>query len=383
MWNIVVTGVASFLTDLSTEMVYPLIPFFLSTIGASPAVLGLIEGFAESSASLLKLVSGHLSDRLGRRKPLAIAGYLLSATGKAGLYFARSWGTVFCSRMIERVGKGFRVAPRDAIIAESSSQGQRNRAFGLHRAMDTLGAAVGVSVAIALVSRFPKNPVRSDFVPIFLIALIPGILGSAVLFLIREQRRSRPARHPVSSGLSVTPTKLRRFLVIIGIFALGNSSDQFLLLRAKTLGFPTITVLTIYLLYNLVYGFLSYPAGSAADRFGRRQLLASGYALYGLVYFGFAFLTPSSPKWLTWLLFGVYGLRSAMTEGLEKALVADISPPQHRGTFLGLHATLVGVSLLPASLLAGTIWTVFGASAPFWFGGVLGIVAALGLAFAL
>lgn len=383
MWNIIVTGIASFLTDLSTEMVYPLIPFFLTAIGASPVVLGLIEGFAESAASLLKVLSGRLSDRLGRRKPLAIAGYLSSAVGKAGFSLAQSWGAVFGSRMVERIGKGIRVAPRDAIIADSTVYGQRNRAFGLHRAMDTLGAGAGVGVAILLVSRFPSNPARSDFVPIFLIALIPALLGTAVLFFIREPHRLHSARHPAPLKPSTIPSQLQRFFIIVGLFALGNSSNQFLILRTRDVGWSPAAVLTAYLLYNLVYGLSSYPAASAADRLGRRQLLVSGYLVYGLVYLGFAILSPSSSQWLPWLLFGLYGLYSAMTEGLEKALVADASPPEHRAALLGLHATLVGVGLLAASLLAGTLWSAFGPAAPFWFGGGLGLAAALGLAFVL
>ncbi|MBM3314758.1 MFS transporter [candidate division WOR-3 bacterium] len=393
MFNVIVTGITSFLTDLSTEMVYPLIPLFLAALGAPPAALGLIEGFAESTASLLKVFSGRLSDKLGRRKPLAILGYAGSGLGKLLLYLAHGWGLVFAGRMTDRIGKGIRVAPRDAIIADCTPEGRRGRAYGLHRAMDTLGAAAGVVVAILLVRSFPPKPSPADFLPVFLLSLVPALLGVAALFLVREPRCPSPVagRPPLSfRGL---PSRLRWFLLVVGLFALGNSSNQFLILRTRGLGWSVAMVLGAYLLYNVVYSLLSYPAGRIADRFGRKRLLIAGYCFYGLVYFGFALL-PSGKStivdrqshflhWLPWLLFGLYGLYSALTEGLEKALVADIAPAGHRATFIGLHSTLVGIGLLPASLIAGLLWSTISPSAPFWFGGCLGLAAALGLALVL
>jgi len=390
MFNVIVTGIASLLTDLSTEMVYPLIPLFLASLGAPPAVLGLIEGFAESTASTLRVFSGRLSDRLRRRKPIAIAGYAGSAGGRLLLFLAGNWGMVFAGRMIDRIGKGIRVAPRDALIADSSLAGRRGRAFGLHRALDTLGAACGVAVAIGLVSNFGRELARHDYQRIFLLSLVPALLGIIVLFFVRETGAwaggIKGSRGQGIKGWAGLPGPLRWFLVVVGIFALGNSSNQFLLLRTRSIGYSVLGVLAVYLFYNIIYGLFSYPAGRLADFVGKKRLLVAGYAFYGLVYFGFALL-PSGKSavgsWLPWLLFGLYGLYSALTEGLEKALVADIAPQEHRATFIGLHATLVGIGLLPASLLAGGLWSLFGPAAPFWFGGGLGVLAAIGLAVVL
>lgn len=379
MFNVVITGITSFLTDVATEMVYPLIPLYLAALGAPPSILGVIEGLAESSASLLKVFSGRLSDSLGRRKPVAIFGYAGSVFGRILLYFSSGWGMVFAGRMVDRIGKGIRVAPRDAIIADCAPEGRRGRAFGLHRAMDTLGAAAGVVIAIALVSSFPRDPSRLHFTRIFLFSLIPAGLGVLTLFFIREPRCASPAaRHPALSFRRL-PARLRWFLLVVGLFALGNSSNQFLLLRTRGLGFTVVAVLCAYLVYNAVYGIFSYPAGRLADAVGRKRLLVAGYTLYGLVYVGFALLSPHNSGWLVWLLFGLYGLYSALTEGLEKALVADVAPAEHRATFIGLHSTLVGIGLLPASLLAGALWSLVGPTAPFWFGGGLGFAAAIGL----
>jgi len=383
LFNVIITGIASFLTDVATEMVYPLIPLFLAALGAPPSILGIIEGFAESSASLLKVFSGRVSDRLGRRKPIAIIGYAGSLAGRILLYLAQGWGMVFAGRMVDRIGKGIRVAPRDAIIADCAPEGRRGRAFGLHRAMDTLGAAVGVVIAILLVAAFPRDPSRQHFTRIFLLSLIPAGLGVAVLFFVREPRCATGVGSLPALSFRRLPARLRWFLLVVGLFALGNSSNQFLLLRTRSLGFTVLAVLSAYLVYNVVYGICSYPAGRLADAIGRKRLLVAGYALYGLVYLGFARLDPQNARWLVWLLFGLYGLFSALTEGLEKSLVADMAPAEHRATFIGLHSTLVGIGLLPASLVAGALWSLVGPTAPFWFGGGLGLLAAIGVVLVL
>jgi MFS family permease len=375
MFNIIILGITSFLTDTSTEMVYPLLPLYLTTrLGASPAIVGLIEGIAESLASLLKVFSGYISDRVGRRKPLAILGYASSTVGKFLLYLSTSWGWVLGGRVVDRFGKGVRTAPRDALIADSTAQAQRGSAYGLHRALDTAGAVVGVTLAYTFLTTY-----RGDYTAVFLYSLIPAGLGVVILFLARERVgriRVTSQAQPLSLRWSALPRRLQAFLIVVLLFALGNSSNQFLLLRAQDMGFTAQTVLLLYLAYNLVYALVSYPAGRLSDRIGQKTLLVLGYLFYGLVYLGFALV--QAPAYL-WGLFAAYGLYIAFTEGVEKALVADIAPPELRATLIGLHATFVGIGLLPASLLAGFLWNLFGAAAPFYFGGGLGLLAALGL----
>ncbi len=368
--NIIILGLTSLLTDISTEMVYPLLPVFLTqTLGASPAILGLMEGIAESVASLLRVFSGYISDCLGRRKPLAIAGYAASTIGKMFLVVAQAWPTVLAGRFVDRFGKGVRTAPRDALIADSTDPSRRGRAYGLHRAMDSLGATLGVVAAIVLLRSGVAN-VRA----IFLWSLIPAALGVAVLFFARDVRSHRVGTQVPVLRWSLLPTRLRAYLLVVFLFTLGNSSNQFLLLRAQNLGVATAAVLVLYLVYNVTYTVVAYPAGRLSDWVGRRKLLVAGYALYGLVYLGFAL--ASSPGSL-WVLFPVYGLYMGVSEGVEKAFVADLAPTPIRATAIGLHATLVGIGLLPASLLAGWMWTAFGPAVPFYFGGVLGCTAAL------
>jgi MFS family permease len=379
MLNIILLGITSLLTDASTEMVYPLIPLYLSVkLDAGPAIIGLIEGVAESLASLLKVFSGSFSDRIRKRKPLTIFGYSFSSIGKIILYIANAWGLVFLARVVDRIGKGIRTAPRDALIADSTPTKRLGMAYGLHRAMDTIGAAIGVSLAIILMKLS-----HSNYPEIFLIAVIPAALGIFFLFLTREKLAlTRPEKKISLKGLNWRglPRRLKLFLIIVFLFALGNSSNQFLLLRAKNLGLSVIAVLSVYLFYNLVFGIFAFPIGRISDRIGKKRVLIIGYLVYGLVYFGFAIILKPG---LVWLLFGIYGLYSAFTEGIEKALVAEITPEATRGTLIGLHATLVGVGLFPASIFAGLLWKIFGASAPFYFGGALGILAAIGLSIIL
>ncbi len=368
--NIIILGLVSLLTDISTEMVYPLLPMFLTqTLGASPAILGLIEGIAESVASLLRVFSGYISDRVGRRKPLAIVGYAASTLGKVFLVVAQAWPTVLAGRFVDRFGKGVRTAPRDALIADSADPARRGRAYGLHRAMDSLGATLGVILAIVLLRSGAGN-VRA----IFLWSLIPAALGVGVLFFARDVRPERIGTQAPVLRWSVLPAKLRAYLLVVFLFTLGNSSNQFLLLRAQNVGVATAAVLVLYLVFNITYTVVAYPAGRLSDWMGRRTLLVAGYALYGLVYLGFGL--ASSPGSL-WVLFPVYGLYMGISDGVEKALVADLAPTSIRATAIGLHATLVGIGLLPASLLAGWMWTSFGPAVPFYFGGILGCAAAL------
>jgi MFS family permease len=373
MFNVIVLGIVSFLTDISTEMVYPLIPLYLtSRLGASPAIVGLIEGVAESTASLLRVFSGYISDLIGRRKPLAILGYGSSTLGKVFLYLSHSWGFVFIGRWIDRFGKGIRTAPRDALIADSTDPTRRGRAFGLHRAMDTFGAVIGIILAYYFFTRF-----SGDYSRVFLYSLIPAFLGVFALFFVKESRKTvkGSTSKPVLKW-SLLDRRLKGFLIVTLIFTLGNSSNQFLLLRAKNLGFNDATVLLLYLTYNLVYMAFAYPAGRISDRIGRKKLIVVGYLFYGLVYFGFAMVASGS---YLWVLFGLYGIYIGLTEGVQKALISDIAPVETRATLIGLHATLEGIGLLPASFIAGLLWNNISASAPFYFGGLMGIISAVGM----
>lgn len=377
MFNIILLGITSLLTDISSEMVYPILPVFLvTTLGASPAILGLIEGIAESLASLLKVFSGYFSDRIKARKPFTIFGYAGSTLGKFFLYISTGWTCVLIGRITDRLGKGIRTAPRDALIAESSKEGKRGAAFGLHRAMDTLGAIIGVLFAYFLITSF-KGSLRS----IFLFSLVPAFLGVLFLFFVKEK-----SKEPVTVSKKLQfkwrslDKRLKLFLAFTFIFTLGNSSNQFLLLRAKNLGSTVPQVILFYLVYNIVYGLVAYPASRLSDKIGRKKLLVLGYLFYGLVYIGFALNNTLN---MFWFLFATYGLYIGFTEGVEKALVSDIAPQDLRATAIGLYAMLVGIGLLPASLFAGILWKFFGPSAPFYFGGFMGIFASVGFWFVL
>lgn len=377
MFNIIMLGITSLLTDISSEMVYPILPLFLVTVlGASPAILGLIEGIAESLASLLKVFSGYFSDKIKLRKPFTIFGYASSTLGKFFLYISTGWTCVLIGRITDRFGKGIRTAPRDALIADSAKEGKRGAAFGLHRAMDTAGAIIGVFISYLLITR-SRGSLRS----IFLLSLFPAFLGIIFLFFVREKKKE-PGN--VSKKLHFSwgalDKRLKLFLIFTFIFTLGNSSNQFLLLRAKNMGSSVPQVILLYLVYNIVYGLIAYPASRLSDKIGRKKLLVLGYLFYGVVYLGFAVNNSLN---MFWLLFATYGLYIGFTEGVEKALVSDIAPQELRATAIGLHATLVGAGLLPASLFAGILWKFFGPAAPFYFGGFMGIFASVGFWFVL
>ncbi len=309
-----------------------------------------------------------------------IWGYSFSALGKFFIYISGGWPFVFAGRVIDRFGKGVRVAPRDALIAESSSIDKRGAAFGLHRTLDTLGAIVGVGLAYYFFTFY-----KGDYKLVFLFSLIPAVLGVLVLFAVREKKvlvsteaQSKLSPTYLIKNFKLLDRKLKLFLLITFIFTLGNSSNQFLLLRAKNIGFSAGTVILLYLVYNITYALSAYPLGRLSDRIGRKVVLVVGYFFYGLVYLGFA-LTQSDI--FLWFLFGLYGLYIGFTEGVEKAFITDIAPSDKRATLIGLHATLLGIGLLPASLLAGLLWKAIAPAAPFFFGSAMGIMAAFGLWF--
>lgn len=365
-------------TDVSTEMTYPLIPLFLSArLGVGPEIIGVIEGIAESIASLLKSFSGHISDRVGKRKELAVFGYFLSTIGKFFLYLAASWPVVLLARAIDRFGKGIRTAPRDAIIAESVDRDVQGRAFGLHRTLDTFGAALGILISMFLVVNLPKDV--SIYQKIFLISLIPAVLGVVVLMFAKETRHKEHKATISLSWKSLDP-KLRKFLLVTLLFTLGNSSNQFILLRAHDLGISILGVLGLYLAYNLSYSLLSYPAGRLSDRIGRRHVIVPGYVFFGIVYF---LLANSRTATHLLAIFIIYGFYMGLTEGTEKALISDLANPDIKATTLGLHATLVGFGLFPASAIAGLLWKFGGPQMMFYFGSATGIIAAILMWFVL
>ena len=383
--NVLFLGITSFLTDISSEMIFTLLPLFLlNVLRVGTPVIGLVEGVAESTATLTQLLSGWLSDRLRRRKALACLGYAMSTLAKPVLYFASSWGLVLGVRFFDRLGKGVRTSPRDALLAASTASEVRGKGFGFHRALDTFGAVVGLGGAAAIVFLLQQGGLeltRPTYQILVLVSLVPAVLAVAVIFfLVREVRLTAdPDKASSSSFLHPTPfdRRFKLFLGIMVVFTLGNSSDAFLVLRAQNLGLSVFHILLLFVFFNLVYASFSLPAGILSDRLGRRRLIVLGWLIYAASYLGFAFATDF---WHVWLLFGLYGLFRGATEGVERAFVADLVGVEKRGTAYGLFHTAVGITILPASLIAGWLWQLISPSAPFLFGGLLAGLAALLLA---
>ena len=376
--NVWALSLTSLLTDISSEMVLSLLPLLLvSVLGVRTGVVGLIEGVAEASASLLKLGSGWLSDRLMRRKPLVVTGYGLSALAKPFLLVAGSWAAVLAVRFADRVGKGLRSAPKDALLAESARSEQRGLAFGLHRAADTIGAVLGLTVALGVVLLGGQTQALTEatFRRVVLVSILPAILALIVVVLgTREVLAPGSAtstdRHPWRS----IGTPFLLYLGTIALFTLGNSSDAFLILRASSVGLTVPGVLVMLIAFNLVYALISTPAGALSDRVGRKRVLLAGWILYCVVYLGFAMMQAPIQAIGLMCLYGVY---YGLVEGVSRALVADLVPADRRGTAYGMYAATVGLMLLPASLIAGVLWQGLGAwgglgpSAPFVFGAAL------------
>ncbi len=386
--NVWAVGFTSFFMDISSEMVLNIVPLFLSNVlGVPTSIIGLIDGIAEAIASILKLFSGWLSDKMGGRKWLAVIGYALSAVSKPFFYIASSWELIGGVRWADRVGKGIRTAPRDALVADSVTPKTRGLAFGFNRALDKAGAVLGILVAALAVWLTQKNNIdlsKNTFQMIVLVSLVPAFL--AVLSLIIG------AKDVQVKGQSAAPKFSLRgmgkpfyiFLVIVSIFTLGNSADSFLVLRAQNLGMSIIGILLMLAVYNLVIALVSTPAGSLSDRIGRRKLIVGGWLVYAAIYYGFAL---AQQTWQVWLLYVVYGLYFGLAFGTANAMVADLVPENLRGTAYGTYNAVIGLLAFPASFIAGILWQGLGSwhglgpSAPFLFGGSLALIAALLMAF--
>lgn len=370
--NVVLLGIVSFFADISSEMVYPLIPLFLTTtLGAPVFAVGLIEGIAESTASILKWITGWFSDRFRRRVPFTVAGYALAAAAKPALAAAYVWPVALLVRFGDRAGKGIRTAPRDALIADSADEKTRGRSFGLHRAMDTSGAIIGPLVALVLLAWFG----HSNYRPIFLVAAIPGALSVLALLAVREIRHTpRPGPLPPLLSLKGYDPRFLQLMGITMVFAIGNSSDAFLVLRAGNVGLGATAIVLAYVLYNVSYAALSLPAGIRSDRIGRRPVLIAGFAIFAVVYAGFALATDA---WVIWPLFIVYGAYIAFTDGVGKAYVADLVPSDRRGAAMGLYNASSGAMLLFSSIIGGALWDLIGPGATFAFGASTAAAAAL------
>ena len=382
--NVWAVSLTSFFMDISSEMVINILPLFLSNVlGIKTNIIGIIEGVAEATSSILKLFSGWLSDRLGGRKWLAVLGYGLSALAKPFFYFANSWGMVAGVRWADRVGKGIRTAPRDALVADSVPFEQRGIAFGFQRAADTAGAMLGILIALGVVWFAQRNTLalgKTTFQTIVLISIIPAILAVLVLAI--------GTRDVAVTGQRVAPKFAFRslgkpfviFMIIVSLFDLGNSSDAFLVLRAQERGLSVIGILAMLVAFNLIYTVLSAPAGAISDKVGRRRLIIIGWLVYGIIYLGFGF---AQQAWHIVILYILYGVYYGLAYGTTKAMVADLVPENVRGTAYGTYNAVLGILDFPASVIAGVLWQGafgwqgFGAGAPFLFGGALAIIASI------
>ena len=378
--NVIAIGLVSLLNDASSEIIYPLLPVFLAgSLGASAKAIGIIEGLAESMSSLLKLFAGYLSDRLGKRKLLVVAGYSLASLVRPLLAFAQTWQQVLGIRIADRVGKGFRTAPRDAMIADTVQVEQRGIAFGFHRAMDHGGAVIGPLVGYLLVVLLVANatsPTRSEFSRIFLVASIPALLAVLVaIFFMRESPVQRQQNAEITKlSLRGFDSNFKRFLLVLALFTLSNSSDSFLILRAMDAGVSVAVVPLLWAAHHGTKVLSSLFGGDLSDRLGRKRLIVSGWVLYAAVYAGFAFATQTISLWILFLIYGIY---FGLVEGAEKALVADLVRPEQRGTAYGLYNLAFGVTVFPASLLMGMIWDWKGPATAFLVSAFMGATAAV------
>ena len=385
--NVWAVSLTSFLMDISSEMVINILPLFLANVlGVRTNIIGVIEGMAEAVASLLKVFSGWLSDRVGGRKWLAVAGYGFSALTKPFFYFANTWAAVAAARWGDRVGKGIRTAPRDALVADSIDERHRGLAFGFHRAADTSGAMLGLLIALGIVWAAQRGALalgEDVFRTIVLVSIAPALLAVASLAFLARDVPVQGQRAAPRFAFRSLGRPFMVFMLIVALFDLGNSSDAFLVLRAQERGLSVAGILGMLITFNLIYTLISTPAGALSDRIGRRKLIIGGWIAYAVIYLGFGF---AQAAWHIWALYALYGLYYGMAYGTAKALVADLVPAELRGTAYGTYNATLGILDFPASAIAGVLWQGvggwqgFGPSAPFIWGGSLALLAALLLA---
>jgi len=369
--NILIVGIISLFTDLSSQMVFPLIPLFLVTLGAGAWVVGLVEGAAETTASLLKVFSGYWSDKIKKRKPFILTGYGLSSITKPLFAFAYSWPFVLIVRIVERVGKGIRNVPRDAIIAESCEASVRGKAYGFHRAMDGIGSILGAVIAFILL------PVLG-FRNIFLVAFIPAVVAVLFILFIKEKRAMAETKKKETMSLTVSfkklPWNLKLFITVATIFTLGHFGYAFLLLKARNIGLANDTAIFLYILFYIVYTLFIIPAGIFSDKIGRKPILMIGYILFAITSLGLLF---TSQMYMLLAMFILYGVFYAMIDGVQRAFVVDLAPPDLKGTALGTFYTAIGLVALPGGVIAGTIWDKISPEGTFSYALILTISALL------
>jgi len=384
--NVFFMGLTSLLTDISSELIFTLVPLFLSDVlGATSTLIGLVGGLSDSADSLFRIASGWFSDKIGKRKLLTTLGYSISTVAKPFMLLANSWGAVIGVRLGDRIGKGVRTSSRDALIADSVEAKERGRSFGLHRAMDTAGAVIGLIIAAVIVYMIPGDKFhleRNAYHWMIIIGIIPAVLAVIVLMTLVHERKKLAAtvKAGITKPVAITPFSKQfiLYLIIMALFTLGNSSDFFLILDAQHVDTPLLQVVLMLVLFNLTYALISTPMGVLSDKIGRKRVITIGWLIYGLVYLGFAL---SGSIWQIWVLFAVYGIYYGICEGAAKAFVADMVPVERRGTAYGLYNGVVGLMALPASLIAGVLWGNIAPAAAFYFGAGLALLAMVGLMF--
>lgn len=383
--NVFFLGLVSLLTDTSSEMIFTLVPLFVTNVlGAGAMAVGLIGGLSESYDAIFRIFSGRISDRLQKRKILAVIGYGLSTIVKPFMLLTSAWGGVLGVRFGDRLGKGIRTSPRDALIADSVGAETRGKGFGIHRAMDTAGAVLGLVIAAVIIYTIQGGGLdltRESYRWMVIVGVIPAFLAVLVLLIfVHEKGLIKQASENASATFDVPKAGFSRqfklFLLVMGIFTLGNSSDFFVILRAQNLDVSVLNITLMLVIFNVTYAIISTPAGMLSDRMGRKRVITIGWTIYGLAYLGFAF---STSVWHIWLLFACYGIYYGIVEGVAKAFVADLVPVERRGTAYGYFQGVVGLTLLPASVLAGWLWETVSPATPFYLGAGLALLAMLGL----